>query len=91
MPRACSRLRGRSSTRKAVRTLNLTQAKAIEEAFSTIDSDHNGSLDTAELMTAFSDKIDKAHGAGLLQQMIKSIDRDGNGTVELKELIQITV
>lgn len=58
----------------------------ISKVFDQMDTDGNGVLDPAELMSCFGAKLDHEHAGEMLKQMIKSIDTNGDGKIERHEL-----
>eukprot|EP01066_Platyproteum_vivax_P011453 Platyproteum_vivax@DN5203_c0_g1_i1.p1 len=69
-------------------TLTDEQKQEIKEAFDLFDTDGSGSIDSTELTTAF-----KALGfepdVNEIEKMIKEVDKDGGGSVEFREFLQM--
>merc|ERR1711935_789387 len=64
------------------------EIKEIEEAFSLFDADNSGMIDGTELKTAmealgFKPKRDE------IKKMLADIDKDGNGTIEAAEFMEL--
>ncbi len=68
----------------------LTEDEVIEikEAFDLFDSDHSGTIDTAELKQALSNLgIDAKNQT--LQNMMNDIDKNQSGTIDFNEFIEL--
>jgi len=69
---------------------NLTEEQIAEykEAFVLFDKDGSGSITTKELGTVFR-TLGQNPTEGELAEMVRMVDRDGNGTIEFPEFLML--
>lgn len=69
---------------------NLTEEMVVEykEAFVIFDKDGSGSITTKELGTVFR-SLGQNPTESELTEMIRQVDRDGNGTIEFPEFLML--
>ncbi|CAD8178376.1 unnamed protein product [Paramecium pentaurelia] len=77
------------NNKKSKRTkLTKEQIDVLQQAFTLFDTDKSGSIDESELRNAM-----KALGFNAskeeVQKMVEQIDRDGSGTIEFQEFVEM--